>query len=115
MTQKEIIEGNKLIAKFLFPNLEEECKADDFLIEKLMFAKMLFFFKNYGRLEFHSKWDWLISACRKWDMLEVEDKNLVEYIKLCDQLDNTVAFYEIEPSFQQLVKCIKQYNKWKKK
>ena len=104
MTQEEIIEGNELIAEFMnidvghYTSYPEEGRTQ--------------FSKN--DLEYHSSWDWLIPACKKWDTLEVEDENLVEYTKLCDQLDNTVSFYEIEPLFQQLVKCIEQYNKWKK-
>ena len=69
MTQEEINEGNRLIAKFIFPTIEKEAEEDDFVIERLMFAKMAFFLKDYARLEFHTKWNWLMPVVEKIESL----------------------------------------------
>lgn len=64
-------------------------------------------------LKYHSSWDWLIPACKKWDELIFPTDNpklLVEYCRKCDLLDDMVTCYEIEAVFEQLVKNIKWYN-----
>jgi len=70
-------------------------------------------------LKYHKDWNMLIEACQKWDVLyrgknwdPVTYKN---YEKLCDKLDHFATLYEIEPVWEQLVKCIKWFNKIKKK
>lgn len=60
--------------------------------------------------KYHSSFDWLMPACRKFDMLSIEDTT-GEYEALSDELDKCAAFYEILPLWQQLVKCITWYNK----
>lgn len=52
-------------------------------------------------------WNWLMSACKKFDKLNLLDK---EYESLCDEIDNAVSCYEIKPAFNNLVKGIKWYN-----
>jgi hypothetical protein len=90
LTQEQI-EGNKLIAEFM---------------EKRYFA-------GERLLKYHSSWDWLMSACYKWDNLtdaEIKEGTFYEYERLCDLLDAKVTLYEIFPVWEQLVENIKWYN-----
>ena len=56
---------------------------------------------------YHSSWNWLMPACKKFDNLNLMD---VEYERLCDEIDNAVSCYEIKPAFKNLVSAIKWYN-----
>lgn len=64
-----------------------------------------------SQLLFHSSWDWLMSACKKWDNIDNIYCEYTDYVKLCNDLDNLVSLYEIQPVFDHLVECIKWYNK----
>jgi hypothetical protein len=66
-----------------------------------------------AELMYDKSWDWLMPACKKWDELNYSnwsEKQIREYMKYCDDLDNTVSCYDIRPAYSQLVICIKWYN-----
>lgn len=148
MTKKQILQGNKLIAKFMGFQFIKNCVQKTDLYElgdqsgedeindlwilnpSELFLKIKrfdqwveedyysgekpfdeFYYKN--SLKYHSSWDWIIPACKKWDELIFPADNaklLVEYCRKCDLLDDMVTCYEIEAVFEQLVKNIKWYN-----
>lgn len=90
-----IVEGNKVIAVFM----------------KIKFNNGMWFYNGYGKfpsdLSYHSSWDWLMPACKKFDKLNLLDK---EYERLCDEIDNAVSCYEIKAAFRNFVKAIEWYN-----
>lgn len=62
--------------------------------------------------KYHTSWDWLMPACKKFDSLNLLDK---EYESLCDEIDNAVSCYEIMPAFKNLVKAITWYSSTQQK
>jgi hypothetical protein len=119
MTQKQILEGNKLIAKFMRIKFFRRPKFAQFIlgdIDELKWKDSNGELISINNLKYHSSWDWLIPACQKWDNLMhtnsklIGSKLIITYLKKCDTLDNIVACYEILPVFEQLVKNIKWYN-----
>lgn len=65
-------------------------------------------FKDPMNYMYDKDWNWLMAACKKFDKLNLLDK---EYELLCDEIDNAVSCYEIKPAFKNLVKAIRWYNK----
>lgn len=67
--------------------------------------------------DYHKNWNMLMEACAKWDNLYIKDKQVqsIRYTQLCDKLGEVLTLYRIEPVWEQLVKCIKWFNKIKKK
>lgn len=118
MTKKQILEGNKLIAKFmgLIPikyKLNGE-KGNSFITKEdnINYEGFEKFFCMKDA-KYYSSWNWLIPACKKWDEMIFPNDNiklLMEYLQRCDSLDNKVSCYEILPVFEQLVDNIKWYN-----
>lgn len=124
--KEEIIEGNKLIAEFdgkkFIPykgNSSYDKKFKTYQscanwikknVREEGYVPELGW--NVGMGKYHSSWDWLMPACRKFDMLNIEGD---EYLKYSDELDKAATLYELLPLFNQLVKCIKWYNQNKEK
>ncbi len=96
MTYDEIQYGEKLIAKFV--NFE------------IYLDGRKIFLDEFDHYKFHLSWDWLMQACYKWDNMVLDETHMTKYIELCDELDNVVALYEIQPAFETLVKCLTYYN-----
>lgn len=68
---------------------------------------------DFKDLKYHSSWDWLMPACKKWDDLDVfkyGESTMFRYSEMCDELDHLVSCYEIIPAFECLVKCIQWHN-----
>lgn len=59
MSEQEIIEGNKLIAKFLYRHLYEDDGIDSWIEES---GKVLFYLED---AKYHSSWDWLMPVVSK--------------------------------------------------
>jgi hypothetical protein len=67
--------------------------------------------------QYHTSWDWLIEACKKWDYLYeteplLQDRSTAiyqRYLELCEQLDDAVTTYEIETAYEKLLKCVTWY------
>jgi len=102
MSNEEIIEGNKLIADFMEVDYEDvyTTDADNCTIPLL------------HSLRYDLDWSLLMSACRKFDTL-TDDFNFDDrmmYEMLCDDTDESLCCYDIEPVFQNLVKAINWYN-----
>lgn len=67
-------------------------------------------------LNFHSSWDALIPIVKKFDRIYEQEPDLIEtyhYTVYCDNIDEVVTQYEIEPAFFALGKAIEWYNSWK--
>lgn len=92
--KEEITHGEKLIAGFMGKKKRYESTEDIFI-------------KN---LKYHTSWDWIMPACKKWDELGSFDEATAAYEQLCDELDEAVSRYDIEAVFQQLIKNITCYN-----
>jgi len=125
--KKNIIEGNKLISKFIGISYDIEKELyiisesewgngyDDALLHLDNIANSLE--NNNGEdnpLLFNAKWDLFMPVCKKWDVINDKDILVIqyysEYEKLCDKLDNEVSCYEIDDAWKQLVENIKWYN-----
>lgn len=64
------------------------------------------------RLTYHKDWNELIRACKVFDMLDIDDLSDFDkelYIIRCDDLDNSMTWYEIEEVFKQMVVCAEWY------
>jgi len=117
MTQEEIIEGNKLIAKFIdltphnmFPDELQAPFGFEWIATNVniraMYAKEDNEFTSFEDLFlFHSSWDWLIPAVSKITRNEefIEQENR-EYI-----LD-IIGYGHIEDVFEAVIEFIKWYN-----
>lgn len=69
MTQNEIIEGNKLIGNYLFPNakikFDELSPSDEIEVDKFIFQRGCMIFEDFENLKYHSSWDWLMPVVIK--------------------------------------------------
>lgn len=97
-------EGNKMISVFMEEKIDISRFGKNW--ESVLKVKQINEIPNY-----HSSWDWLMPACKKWDRLNMEFDR--EYEGLCDLLDNAVTLYDVRPAFNQLVKNIQWYTKQK--
>lgn len=105
--EKKIEEGSKAIAEFMgltavtvLHNVWIDYKGDPFK-------------PDTERALYHSSWNWLMPACKKFDRLyeaidELSDN--MGYIMHCDLIDDAVTTYEIEPVFKALTEAITWYN-----
>jgi len=114
MTQEEILEGNKLIAR-LDPemnvikvdrrNAENKWYEDGFIYEGFKKGGDIGNIRNCNNLKYHESWDWLIPVCRKLNSLsDCSDWADVLEISICSR-------YEILDAFRAVVEFIKWYNK----
>jgi len=66
-----------------------------------------------SELKYHTSWDWLIPAIKKFD--RIYEKEKIEHYGLyehcCDEIDDSVTTYEINKAFEALVSAITWYNK----
>ena len=91
--EKEILEGNKIIEKFMGnPNIVKSA---------------------LDMLQYDSSWDWLMPVCKKLDRLS--EDGIIEHTRnyefWCDKLDDTVTRnYDIMPVFKIVVEFIEWYN-----
>lgn len=69
----EIIEGNKLIAEFMYPNAKKEYESGDIIIEDNVFKKVQLIFGHYDQMRYHKSWDWLMPVVEK---IEETEKNV---------------------------------------
>lgn len=112
----ETTEGNKLIAEFMGAEISDPTRISFALDNKTVVNGMIRFHEDREpflprELRYHTSWDWLMGACRKWDLLNFKEPLLQsEYEILCDQLDDMVTTYKIDFAFKQLVYCINWYN-----
>jgi len=100
--EENIIAGNRLIAEFMGGKLKYYNISNEPYY--LMPDKKQWMFE---RLVYNYDWNWLMAACRKFDKLNLMDK---DYEALCDEIDNAVSCYEIKPAWKNLVKAITWHN-----
>lgn len=120
--EKEIVEGNKIIAEFMEYKLIDTGRPfykkgwffhGEDTLEKYPPLYKLLESNDEDKLWFHSSWDWLMPACKKFDELEVPGSPLKirrKYEDCCDKIDHKVALYEIKPVWEALVEAIQWYN-----
>lgn len=111
ISEKEIIEKNRIIAEFM-EGVYCEHPSGYFSGEfGYMFYKDRWY--NEKNLLYHSSWDWIMSACKKFDELNVSERDKERrsaYEDRCDDIDNAVSCYDILPAFNALVNAIQWYN-----
>lgn len=84
MTEKEILEGNKLIAEFM----ECELNRNKYHIpQHIQYSSF-----NGGSmtcdflitmLKYHKSWDWLMSVVDKIENIELKERNFIDYFNFC--------------------------------
>lgn len=134
MTPEEIIEANKLIGEYIYPNLVD---IDDTGIWGLnkdkTKEKLLIFNGHYSNilqeehLKFNSEWNWLMPAVEKFE--EVGGKyhtilhhygSFTTFIVYDDDQDRIFEYYSYhniepkKPKIEHYFKCMYEYLKWKK-
>jgi hypothetical protein len=116
MTQEQL-EGCVLIAIFMGAEVTQAYSKTD-TSDGLLFyypkdtSPSLYRNNSSEAIKYHTSFDWLIPACKKWDELPLIDNK--GYVKLCDYLDLYATWYDVKPLFNQLVKCLKWYNEHEK-
>lgn len=101
------LEGNKIIAEF------DGYKCEPF--STISGAKEAF--RKEGKipllayeLKYHSDWNSLIDACKRFDSIEVEYSILGEFQDMLNDVAISVMTYDIDTAFSNLVRAIKWYN-----
>jgi len=127
MTDKEILEGNRLIAEFMGYVYNDVPKGNPHNVgsgitkTNNMGDDYYFSFPenellNFPYPKYHEDWNWLMPACAKFDNLSMSSRSKEKrYERSCDTIDWAVTCYEILPAFEALVDGIKWYNQNKDK
>jgi len=63
MKKTEINQSNKLIAKFMYPNLQKELKSGE--IKEDIAKKLMAYNKDYSLMRYFLSWDWLMPVVEK--------------------------------------------------
>jgi len=107
-----ILESNRLIAEFMYPDLTDAIKAkkDGIKISGIMVHKMYLLDGYYEHMEYHLSWDWLMPVVKKCkntlDLYEFDSEEYELFDFLTANLKNI---------YQRTVEIIKWYNKQKEK
>jgi hypothetical protein len=105
MKNKKILEGNKLIAKFMISKNGKVLKTPGMIYQQDelddIYVKDVLDEEDYASFKYHKSWNWLIPVLKKIDTLTVEF-----------QID--INSKNIESIYEKVVKFIKYYNKQKK-
>jgi hypothetical protein len=118
MTSEEIENGKKLIAEFVaIKNADGSFYLNEkgnYPIGTLHFSHPIvnYILPNSGYGYWDSSWDWLMPALQKFDRLYQYEKfeHFGTYQSYCDEIDDAVTLYEIQPAFEALVSAITWYN-----
>jgi len=118
MTQEEILEGNKLIAKFMGGKLIKNKYTGNLFSDLIVYginSNVLF---HENKLQYHSSWDWLMPVVEKIEKTIINDMDITIEIQhnTCFLNGNFPAVYsesktKLESTFICIVKFIKWYNK----
>ena len=120
MSEQEIIEGNKLIAKFF---TEEKLFNHSIILHGFSEDNDLFF---DSQLKFHSSWNWLMPVVLKINTMDNFDYSVKIFTMDC-QIENSkgeiIVRCEckynpdelINSVWEAVVEFIKWYNSWKEK
>lgn len=74
MINEEIIDGNVLIANFMFPDLQKEIDDGNVILDGNLWVKATMISKDYSMLKYHCDWNWLMEVVDKIE--SIEDRNL---------------------------------------
>jgi hypothetical protein len=69
MTKEEIIEGNKLIAEFMYPEAKKEYEMGEIDISDGIYKKMCLVMNDFNHMSYHTSWDWLMPVVEKIENL----------------------------------------------
>lgn len=115
--EKEILEGNKLIAEF-----EKRAWETNWFCYPNVYPYYYDKPKSYvnktkrvclSDLQYHTSWDWIMPVCKKLDRLAEDGiiEHTIDYQFWCDKLDDAVTRnYDIAPVFKITVEFIQWYN-----
>lgn len=114
MTQEEIIDGNKLINKFInYKNIGE--------LDKEIYGKdSLYIIKH---LKYHSSWSWLMPVVEKIEYelqhpfhivkssVVIKENNTISSKSIINHSNNPITLNKIEAIWFAVIEFIKWYNK----
>lgn len=113
----DTLEGNKIIAEFMGWELK---KRETWIGKKLEYDLYEWhipednvFFPTYHlwkTLNFHSSWDWLMPAVKKWNDLVISKRNGVSEGWTKWQYKTVMLRTDIKPVFKDLAEAIQWYN-----
>jgi hypothetical protein len=108
LTKENTSLTNCMMAVFMGGNYDPEMKLYSFVDVNFVVTEC-----DTHLLEFHISWDWLIPVCQKWDQIEYNELDLVDYEmfnSLSDELDDVITLYDINEVYNQLVKNLNWYH-----
>lgn len=112
MTGDLIAKGNKIIAEFMQVAKCDRCED----CGHFKFGPGVFF-EPY-EMKYHSSWDWLMPALKKFDSFFKKDFKAEycwgEYVWFCELIDAKVTLYDIEMIYPHFIQALKWYNENKK-
>lgn len=113
MTNKEIIEGNKLIAEFMGASFREyeQKKIKPYKTTICYFENGNCIFRSVSveNLKYHISWDWLmpvVATC-----LDKSNDGIDDWEWHYENIDDTFFFVDIESTWLAVIDFIKWYNK----
>jgi hypothetical protein len=112
MTQKEIIEGNKLIAEFM--GYEKTIYSDVFRGELYALDVSKGEIYAISQMQYHTSWDWIMPVVEKIESIEDCEKNNFQFSILSDnecEIFGKYIDYQ-HPRFSYL-NCVKENSKIK--
>lgn len=106
MNEKEIQEGNRLIAEFMGFEKVNDNKYD------IVYKQENNAYVWECQLQYHSSWEWLIPACKKFQNLVMNKqiKPSEEFTQYYESIENAWSLFEIEHLFRTSVEAIQWYN-----
>lgn len=100
MTQKQHQE-DAIIAEFM--ELKYHFETDEWTSNAVVYSE--------GNPPYHSSWDWLMEACKKFDRMKISDNmEWKRHVAHCNKIRYALVYYDMNASFNQLVEGIKWYN-----
>lgn len=77
---KEIINGNALIAEFISDSAHKYSNDGDFITTEICGGSGEAAYYDYDKMKFHTSWDWLMPVCIKLNMSYIyTDINMAYY------------------------------------
>jgi hypothetical protein len=107
MTEKEILEGNRLIAEFM--EWEKTSTGGFICPEKYCHLDYESYYRGvYSELKFNSSWEWIIPVCEKC-VCEITDAD--EEFNLYADIHDAIWAFSLEETWKAVLAFIKWYNK----
>lgn len=110
METNEIIEGNKLIAEFMYPNKREPYYIEEHRYIDVKYGEYVEFdCFSVEEMKYHSSWDWLMPVINKIVEMNVYYEFVDETFGMFGKDDLVNTKYIIR-SFENVIEFIKWYN-----